>query len=72
MHVTSAAHHELSIVETRSQYAWVYTTALHQQKEEVYMRLGLSGPEGTNNLHKQVAQMPKVPTLAIASFHLIW
>lgn len=32
----------LSIVETTNQYSWVCTAALHQQKEEVYMRLGLS------------------------------
>lgn len=39
--LTLGALHELSSVEPTNQYDWVCVVGL-QQKEEVYMRLGLS------------------------------
>lgn len=38
----------------------------HIPLEVVYITLGQAGPEGTNRLHEEVAQMPLVPIPAIA------
>ena len=34
--------------------------------EVVYITLGQAGPEGTNKLHEEVAQMPLVPIPALS------
>ena len=66
--MTRAAHHELGVIWPTKPENWVCTATFHHPTEAVYT---WSGPRRLwmCKLHKQVAQMPRVPTPATLSSH---